>query len=385
VARDNNVYSAAILIYRKKDLSQKDLSQKTSNRSRGGYGCMEKEISTRDNLVTMPPPRPTRQRLTFATFPWIFFRRALLIFAVCAAGVVLYTWLRPVEVLLDVTAVNLRLEGIHSRSVTIDGHRIHYYTGGSGTPIVLVHGLGGRSEDWANLMPQLMRDHRQVYALDLLGFGQSDKPRDVAYSIPQEAHLVEQFMDAQHLSNPDLAGWSMGGWVALRVALDQPQRIQRLLIYDSAGVRFDLTFDPGLFAPDSPQKLAQLNQILNPGPTPPIPGFIGRDVLRITRNNGWVVLRAMDSMLTQKDLLDGQLAALKMPMLIAWGKLDHVIPAEAGAAIHKEVPQSVLEIFDGCGHLAPRQCADRVGPQTVEFLDANPPLESQRKEIAARR
>jgi pimeloyl-ACP methyl ester carboxylesterase len=345
---------------------------------------MENGIPTRDNLVTMPLPRPARQRLTFATFPWKFFRRALLIFVVCAVGVLLYTWFRPVEVLLDVTGVNLRLQGVRSRSVTIDGHRIHYYTGGSGTPIVLVHGLGGRSEDWANLMPQLMRDHRQVYALDLLGFGQSDKPRDVAYSIPQEAHLVEQFMDTQRLSNPDLAGWSMGGWIALRVALDQPQRIQRLLIYDSAGVRFDLSFDPGLFAPESAEKLAQLNQILNPGPTPPIPHFIERDVLRITRTNGWVVRRAMDSMLTQKDLLDGQLGALKMPMLISWGKQDHVIPADAGVTIHKEVPQSVLEIFDGCGHLAPRQCADRIGPQTVEFLDSNPPLAGQTREIPAR-
>jgi pimeloyl-ACP methyl ester carboxylesterase len=336
-----------------------------------------------EKIVTIAS-RPARQRLSWSTFPWSFFRRVLLVFVVLTAGVTLYAWLRPVELLFDMAAVNLRMQGIHSRYVVIDGHRIHYFTGGSGQPIVLVHGLGGRSEDWANLMPQLMRDHRQVFALDLLGYGQSEKPRDAAYSVSQEAHLVESFMDAQHLARTDLAGWSMGGWIAMRVALDQPQRIRRLLIYDSAGVRFDLSFDPGLFAPDTPAKLDALNQLLNPFSAPPVPGFIRRDIFRITRENGWVIRRSIDSMLTQTDLLDGKLSALQMPMLIAWGKQDHLIPPAAGEAIHKEVPPSVFEIFDGCGHLAPRQCAARMGPKTVEFLNADPPLKAQMQQIPQR-
>ncbi|MBT9329649.1 alpha/beta fold hydrolase [Paracidobacterium acidisoli] len=339
-----------------------------------------------EKIVTMPAR--TRERLSFHTFPWRFFRRALVIFAVCTAALLVYVWQRPVEVLFRMTAIGLRLKGIHSEYVAIDGRRIHYYTGGaytggSGTLVVLVHGLGGRSEDWANLMPQLMRDHRRVYAPDLLGYGQSEKPGDATYSVPEEAHLIEAFMDAQHLDQVDLAGWSMGGWIAMRVALDRPQRIRRLMLYDSAGVRFNLSFDPGLFVPRTAQELTELNALLNPGPVPSIPGFIERDVLRLSRKDGWVIRRSLDAMLTQKDLMDGKLGVLKMPVLIAWGRQDHLIPPAAGEAIHGEIPQSVLEIFDGCGHLAPRQCAARIGPKTVEFLDADPPLSSRTEEIPA--
>ena len=59
--------------------------------------------------------------------------------------------------------------------------------------------------------------------------------------------MVEGFLDSQHLHQPDLAGWSMGGWIAMQVALQQPERIRRLVLLDSAGLRFKLGFDPALF------------------------------------------------------------------------------------------------------------------------------------------
>ena len=73
-------------------------------------------------------------------------------------------------------------------------------------------------------------------------------------------------------------------------------------------------------------------------------------------------VRQFTGKLTGDGLLDGQLGALKMPVLIVWGKQDHLIPLSVGEAMHHEIPQSELEIFDGCGHLAPNQCAGRVAP-----------------------
>ena len=90
----------------------------------------------------------------------------------------------------------------------------------------------------------------------------------------------------------------------------------------------------------------------------------------------------MDSMLTQKDLLDGKLGALKMPLLIVWGKQDYVIPYSVGEQIHKEVPQSELALFDGCGHLVAAQCAGRVGPVVKGFLDEVAPMPGRQSEIA---
>ena len=111
----------------------------------------------------------------------------------------------------------------------VEGEQVHYFEGGTGDPVVLVHGLGSYAQqDWAFLMPYLVRTGHHVYAMDLLGFGESAKPADRTYSIAEQAKLVEVFLDAKHLNTVTLAGISMGGWIAAMVALDQPQRITRL-------------------------------------------------------------------------------------------------------------------------------------------------------------
>ena len=327
-----------------------------------------------------PPQSKARQA-------WRTTRRVLLAILLVLVFVVVFAFLRPLTLLWFATQTHLLVEGIHSdyTEISFAGNphlRIHYYAGGSGSPIVLVHGLGGRAEDWAGLMPQLVRDHHRVYALDLPGYGRSDWPANAAYSIAEQTAVVEAFLDNRHLAHTDLAGWSMGGWIAMRVALDQPQRIRRLIICDSAGTRFNLTWDPSLFEPDTPAKLAALDNLLLAGPAPHVPAFIQRAIFRFVGKHAWVVRRNMNSMLTGASLLDNpQLGALRMPMLIVWGKQDHLIPVAVGEQIHHAVPQSELEIFDGCGHLAPGQCAAQVGPVLKGFLDEASPIPGQQAEI----
>jgi pimeloyl-ACP methyl ester carboxylesterase len=102
---------------------------------------------------------------------------------------------------------------------------------------------------------------------------------------------------------------------------------------------------------------------------PPVPAFLVRDILRITRRNGWVVKRAMASMLTAQDTTDNLLPQLKMPVLIVWGSLDHITPLDQAQTMHKLIPQSELDVFDGCGHLAPLQCTAQIGPNVVQFAE----------------
>ncbi len=311
-------------------------------------------------------------------------RRGLLVLVCFVIGLVLVICLRPLELVLAMLQVKLRVvDGISSRYVELDGYRIHYFEGGAGPPIVLIHGLGSRAEDWANMMPQLVRGGRHVYAIDMLGYGRSSRPRDAAYSIPQEAGIVEKFIESQNIAQTDLGGWSMGGWVATRVALDEPERVRRLALYDSAGLRFELPFKVALFWPDNPQTLDALNDLLSPGQGRPIPGILQRDLLRLVRLNGWIVQRSMNSMLTGADLVDGKMGGLKMPVLIVWGRNDQLTPVSLAYIFHAQIPQSVLEIYDGCGHLAPRECGDRIGPNTLDFLKADPPMPPQVKEIPA--
>lgn len=298
-------------------------------------------------------------------------RIAASVLLMAVLGFVLLAWRNPFWLVDRQTDARLRLHGVHSKYVKVDGYQLHYLVGGAGRPLLLIHGLGSRGEDWANLIPQLIAGGNRVYALDLLGYGESEQPRDAQYSIPQQSAIVEGFLDSQHLQQADVAGWSMGGWIALQVALQQPQRVRRLVLLDSAGLRFKLSFDPALFQPASPQDLAKLEELLFPHPRP-LPGFLAMAMLRRGDHVGWVVRRSVQSMMTGQDLVDGKLGALTMPVLIGWGDQDKLIPISVGYQLHKEILQSALDVYAGCGHLAPQECVSQVGPSVVDFLNAQP-------------
>jgi pimeloyl-ACP methyl ester carboxylesterase len=99
-----------------------------------------------------------------------------------------------------------------------------------------------------------------------------------------------------------------------------------------------------------------------------VPGFVARDVLRVSNQNAWVIHRAVANMLTGQDATDKLLPGLRMPVLIVWGEKDRITPLSQAKTMHRLMPQSDLEVFPGCGHLAPGQCAAQVGPKAVEFV-----------------
>ena len=298
-------------------------------------------------------------------------RVAAVVLLLSALGFVILAWRNPLWLVDRQIDARLRLHGVSSNYVTIDGYKMHYLVGGSGRPLLLVHGLGSRGEDWANLIPLLINGGNRVYALDLLGYGDSEQPRNARYSISQQAGIVEGFLDSQHLQQVDVAGWSMGGWIAMQVALQQPQRVRRLVLLDSAGLRFQLSFDPALFQPASPMDLVKLEELLIPHPRP-LPGFLAMAMLRRGDHVGWVVRRSVQSMMTGADLVDRKLGALTIPVLIGWGDQDKLIPLAVGYRLHQEILQSVLDVYAGCGHLAPEECVSQVGPSVVDFLNAQP-------------
>ena len=117
------------------------------------------------------------------------------------------------SVFFEFAKAQMFFTGAKSRFTVVDGFRVHYYALGpaDGPAVVLVHGLGGRAEDWANLAPQLARPAIRVYLPDLPGYGESEKPTDFSYSVSDEARIVTGFFDALGLKQVDLGGWSMGG------------------------------------------------------------------------------------------------------------------------------------------------------------------------------
>src|SRR5438067_10534285 len=228
---------------------------------------------------------------------------ALLLVVLVAAGLIFYRY--PLWVADQQLRFHLWREGVKSEYVEAGGYRLHYFeavpSNGGGAPLVLVHGLGARGEDWSAMIPDLAAQGFHVYVPDLLGYGRSPRP-DVDYSISLEEQTVAQFMQAIHVPRADVGGWSMGGWIAMKLALDHPEMVDRLVVYDSAGIYFPATFGPELFTPADVVGVKKLMAILSPKPRA-LPDFAAEAALRKLEKNAWVVQRSMSAMTNGKDLL----------------------------------------------------------------------------------
>jgi pimeloyl-ACP methyl ester carboxylesterase len=122
--------------------------------------------------------------------------------------------------------------------------------------------------------------------------------------------------------------------------------------------------------------------MLTPNPRN-VPDFAAEAMVRKLQRNAWVVNRSTASMVAGRDLLDFRLHNISQPMLIVWGAKDELIPLASGETIHRSVPQSVLDVIEGCGHLAPAECAKPVIEGTVEFLRAQPPMRGGERMLPA--
>ena len=139
-----------------------------------------------------------------------------------------------------------QVAGKQARFVTVGGRTIHYEKTGLGRPLVLVHGFAGSTCTWRRLIP-LLADRFTVYALDLPGFGLSDKPSDYAYDMKTQGRLVLGFMDALGLKTAALAGHSMGGIVVSCSAIEAPTRVDALVL-----------IEPGFYNKHTPAFLGHL-------------------------------------------------------------------------------------------------------------------------------
>lgn len=298
----------------------------------------------------------------------------LLVVLTFLLGVVFYA--NPIGVADEKIRFDLWGQDVHSRYIEVDSYRIHYFEAGpsTGTPLILIHGLGSRGEDWANLIPGLAANGFHVLVPDLLGYGRSPKP-DVDYSISLQEKVVADFMQAAGVSKADVAGWSMGGWVAAKLTVDHPELVDRLVLYDSAGVYFPATFDASLFTPTDRAGLTHLTEMLQPFPAK-LPGFIADAAIEKLERGAWVVTRSVSAMTGGRDLLDFRLATIQRPTLIVWGSKDVLIPPSVGEEMHHLIAGSSMTIIEGCGHLAPGQCAPATLSTTLQFLKAEPPLKN---------
>jgi pimeloyl-ACP methyl ester carboxylesterase len=251
---------------------------------------------------------------------------------------------------------------------TIHGHKHAFRMAGNGPAVLLIHGIGDSSETWAPIVPGLARNHR-VIVPDLLGHGESDKPRG-DYSIGGYANGMRDLLSVLGIDRVTLVGHSLGGGVAMQFAYQYPERTERIVLVATGGVGRQVT--PLLRAASLPgaellmaaMKLPTVRlQITAAVKLLQLSGLpLGRDAPELLR-----VLDALpnaDSRLafgrTLRAVLDwrGQLGTLLdrcyltegMPTMLMWGAKDPILPASHAWLAHVAMPGSRLELFTDTGH-----------------------------------
>jgi pimeloyl-ACP methyl ester carboxylesterase len=225
--------------------------------------------------------------------------------------------------------------------------------------VILIHGLGGSTEDWKNTIPALAENFH-VVAFDLPGFGKSDKGSQ-DYSPTRYAHLAHFLADHYFPGkNYHIVGHSMGGAIALRFASQRPLRFQRLVILDAAGI----------LHPQVISKFQAGSLLLRTSGVPQTRGFAERLSGKILEQVDRLPISPIDianSALGRDNVLMGgpkKIAALELagedfsnainsviePTLILWGDNDLTVPLRTGKVLAARMPQARLEIVDESGH-----------------------------------
>jgi len=265
-----------------------------------------------------------------------------------------------------------------SKTVTIDGVNLHYFCGGSGPPLVLVHGLGSSAavEFYYNLEP--LAAHHRVFAIDLPGFGRSEKPV-LEYTIDLFVRAVSDLMACEGIERAAVMGVSMGGRVALGLALDSPEKVERLVLVDALGVgaprrvlAYSILLTKGLGELTLRGTARALRQ-MNPAVIRRFWGWYLKRPNRVASiwsderiaNHGTLLatpeyraayLSALRSIAGMRQMRNGvvvedRLAELRMPTLLIWGDDDRLFPKDYAFAYQRLIPGSKVAIIPECGHL----------------------------------
>jgi len=262
------------------------------------------------------------------------------------------------------------------RVLSVDGVGIHYVESGEGPALLLIHGLGASTFTFRRILPGLARRFRAV-ALDLKGFGFSERP-DGDYTLSAQAALIRRAMDRLDIEKASVLGHSMGGAVAMRLALAYPGRVERLILASSAsdvelGRRIWGAAVIGrllpLAAPFTLHNRRFRELSLRSGYYDParctedvIEGY-----MRPARVRGY--LRALGN--TMADWRrDPPLnpADITQPTLILWGEADRWLPPSRGERLHRLIAGSRLNLVEGGGHLFLEEQPEAVLHAVEDFL-----------------
>jgi pimeloyl-ACP methyl ester carboxylesterase len=254
-----------------------------------------------------------------------------------------------------------------SRFLEIEGQLVHLRDVGpraDAHPIVLLHGTSDSLHTWS-AWTEALQAERRVVTLDLPGFGLTGPRADGDYSGDADARFVLAVLDALHIDQVVAGGNSLGGEVAWRMATLAPQRVQRLILVDAAGLPVgDRSIPLGWRLALMPGVSTLLQWVL---PRPLIvqglvsaygdPNHITDEVvdrtfeLTLRAGNRRALVERLRRRVADTAPQDARIAQIRVPTLLLWGALDGLTPPASGEAFQRLIPGSELVVLPGLGHV----------------------------------
>ena len=270
----------------------------------------------------------------------------------------------------------------------VNGVRIHYQEAGDekAPPIILIHGFISSNLIWANTLLPLARKGFRVIAPDLPGYGYSDKPADAEYTINEQAHAMVGLMDRLKIEKATIAGASYGGAIAATMALDYPERVEKLILV-------------GAVTNDAAKKKLLLRLSCLP--------IIGDIATPLFLGSRWILRRRMQEMYRRMDkpINDLMVAArhhllatsnvhramirtarrwsanriqreaslIRRSTMLVWGDQDDHIPLADAFQLREAIPNAKLVVFRNCGHLPPAEYPEQFVEVVSDFCEKSEP------------
>lgn len=290
----------------------------------------------------------------------------------------------------------IKSQSENSKSIEIENIKIHYQEFGdkNNPTLLLIHGYGTSVYTWNSTAPLLAESGFYVVAVDLVGFGLSEKPRWFDYLIESQTRIVLNFMSRLKIDSATFVGSSYGGAIASLIALDEPQKVEKLILVSSVcNNEIVKDFFVGLLM--KPYWGERLSSLLIGSKT-----FFKLRLLTTfsVKNYHLINNNYVEAIRTPLNTSDGQYAALatlrnweaerieqnasqiEHPTLLVWGENDKIVKPQTGKKLHELIKNSQLSIFKQCGHAPHEEYPEKFISLVKEFLESKQKPSKQKKQ-----
>ena len=254
--------------------------------------------------------------------------------------------------------------------------------GHGGAPVVLIHGFGTCSFLWRNVAPALAVTQHTAYAVDLLGYGESDRPFDADFGLAAQADYLERALTALRVARAAVVGVDIGAAVALRLAALRPERVARLVLINPVPLdelpagdiremqrntaRFALRVSRGLFGASPLLTPILTASVANPEHMPP--ALVGRYLAPFVGQEGVTHLLALARAVRTDDIEDLDLTQVRAHSLIVRGDKDEWVDPSVSQKLAGELPDCRIVNFPEVARLVPEEAPDALATLVATFV-----------------